>query len=465
MNEKQTQQGANPLGVAPVGKLMVKFAIPSIVAMLVGAIYNIVDQFFIGQTVGELGNAATNVAFPLTTCCVALALCFGVGGAACFNLKMGAGEKEEAPYFVGSSLTALISSGVLLSAVTLIFLEPLMRLFGAPDAVLPYAMTYVRITALGFPFLILTTGGGHLIRADGSPQMTMICSLSGAIINVGLDALLVMGLHMGMAGAAIATVIGQVFSGLLVLWYMRFRFRTVALGRQHFLPKGRYLKRVTQLGTAPCFNQVAMILLQVVLNNSLTYYGAQSVYGESIPLACAGITMKVSQLCFGIIIGLGQGSQPIESFNYGAQQYRRVRQTYFMAAGTGAVIGVISFLLYQLLPMQILGLFGEGSDLYFQCGVRFFRIFLFMTWANFLQPISSTLFSSIGKPMKGVFLSLTRQVLFLIPLFLILPRFMGFDGLLYAGPIADCVALCTAVIMVALEFRSIRRLEREATAN
>lgn len=465
MNERQVRQEANPLGTAPVGKLMVQFAVPSIIAMLVGAIYNIVDQFFIGQTVGALGNAATNVAFPLTTCCVALALLFGVGGAAEFNLKMGAGQKEEAPWYIGNALTALVGSSVVLSAVTLIFLEPLMRIFGAPDEVLSYAMTYVRITALGFPFLVLTSGGGHLIRADGSPRMTMICSVSGAVINVGLDALLVMGLHMGMAGAAIATVIGQVFSGLLVLWYMGFRFHTAKLQWKHAVPKLRVLKRVAQLGTASCFNQIAMILLQVVLNNSLTYYGALSVYGESTPLACAGITMKVSQLCFGIIIGLGQGSQPIESFNYGAKQYSRVRQTYFVAAGAGAVVGVISFLLYQLLPMQILGLFGEGSDLYFQCGVRFFRIFLFMTWANFLQPISSSLFSSIGKPMKGVFLSLTRQVLFLIPLFLILPRFMGFDGLLYAGPIADCVALCTAVVMVLLEFRSIRRLEREAAAN
>ncbi len=451
----------NPLGVSPVGGLMVKFAVPSVIAMLVGSIYNIVDQLFIGQTVGTLGNAATNVAFPLTTCCVAMALLFGIGGASAFNLAMGRGQRDRAPYYIGAAAGALFSGGLILCLITQAFLSPLLLAFGSPNDVLPYAKTYVRITAIGFPFLVLTTGGGHLIRADGNPRMTMICSLSGAVINTVLDAVLVMGFHWGMAGAAVATVIGQIFSGCQVIWYLSTRFHTVPLRREHLKVRWAALAELSANGAGNCFNQLAMLVTQVVLNNSLKHYGALSIYGESIPIAVGGIVMKVSQLCFGIIIGISQGSQPIESFNYGARKYSRVRKAYGLALSAGAVIGVVSFLLYQLFPRQLLGLFGTGTAEYFECGVKFFRIFLFFSFANFMQPITSTLFTSLGKPLKGVFLSLTRQVIFLIPLMLILPMLVGFDGLLYAGPIADCFALIAAVIMARFEFKDMHRLEQE----
>jgi putative MATE family efflux protein len=461
---EEIKKKENPLGVAPVGKLMVQFAVPSIIAMLVGSIYNIVDQFFIGRTVGILGNSATNIAFPLTTCCVALALLCGVGGASAFNLAMGSGKRDKAPYYVGNAAVALFVGGVLLSLVTLLFLTPLLRVFGAPDDVLPYAQTYVRITAFGFPFLVLTSGGGHLIRADGSPRMTMLCSLSGAAINVVLDAIFVMGLQMGMAGAALATIIGQYFSGGLVIWYLARRFHTVELHWKHLRIHPDVLRRLTSIGTASCFNQLAMLVTQIVMNNSLRYYGGLSAYGESVPLAVAGIVMKVAQLFFGVIIGISQGSQPIESYNYGAKQYDRVRRAYRLALLAGAVVGVVSFLLYMAFPRQILALFGEGSDAYFECGVKFFRIFLFCSFVNFMQPITSTFFTSLGKPLKGVFLSLTRQVIFLIPLMLIFPLFWGIDGILYAGPVADFFAMLAAVIMATVEFRHMHRLELENRA-
>ena len=232
-------------------------------------------------------------------------------------------------------------------------------------------------------------------------------------------------LNMGMAGAALATIIGQIFSGCLVVWYLARRFKTVPLRPHHLRPRLKALTRAASIGAGNCFNQLAMLVTQVVLNNSLTHYGALSAYGEAIPLAVAGIVMKVSQLCFGIIIGISQGSQPLESFNYGARNYDRVRRAYKLALTAGAVVGVVSFLLYQLLPRQILGLFGEGTEEYFYFGVRFFRVFCFFSFANFMQPITSTFFTSLGKPLKGVFLSLTRQVIFLIPLILILPLFWG----------------------------------------
>lgn len=454
-----TEVQANPLGSAPVTGLMVKFAVPSIVAMLVGALYNIVDQLFIGQAVGTLGNAATNVAFPLSTSCLALALLFGIGGASCFNLAMGRGEKEKAPAYIGNSVLMLVMCGTALCLITQGFLTPLLRFFGSPEEVLPYAQTYVRITSLGFPFLLLTTGGGHLIRADGNPRMTMICNLSGAVINTVLDAVFVLGFGWGMAGAAWATIIGQIFSGLLVVNYLR-RFRTVPLRRAHFRPDMAALRRITSIGAASFFNQLAMMVVQIVLNNSLTYYGGQSVYGQSIPLACAGIVMKVNQVFFSIVIGIGQGTQPIESFNYGARQYGRVREAYNVALIYGGAMSLLSFLLFQLFPRQLIGLFGSGSESYYQFGISYFRVFLGCTWANFLQPITSTFFTSIGKPIKGIFLSLTRQILFLLPLIILLPRLMGIDGILYAGPAADGLAAIVTVTMAAMEFRAMRRLER-----
>lgn len=438
---------------------MFHFAVPSIIAMLVGSIYNIVDQFFIGHYVGILGNSATNVAFPLTTCCLALALMFGIGGSSAFNLTMGRGDREQAPHYVGVSLTALVVSGVLLSAVTLLFMTPMLRLFGAPADVMPYARDYVSITALGFPALILTTGGGHLMRADGSPHMTMICSISGAVINVFLDALFVAVLGMGMQGAALATILGQLFSACQVIWYFSCRFRTVPLQRKHLRPDLHMLGKVTSLGAAICFNQLTFLLVQVVMNNSLRHYGALSVYGPSVPLAAVGIVMKVNQLFFGIIIGIGQASQPIISYNYGARKYDRVRKAFLIACGAGAVVSFVTFGLFQLFPRQLLALFGDGSEAYFECGEKFFRIFLLLVFTIFTQPIISSYFTSVGKPIKGIFLSLTRQVLFLVPLMLIFPLFWGFDGLMWASPVADGASCIVAIAMAVHEFRGIRRLE------
>ena len=442
----------NPLGTAPIGKLMVKFAIPSIIAMLVGALYNIVDQLFIGHAIGTLGNAATNVAFPFTTSCLALALLFGIGGASCFNLNLGRGNKEAAPYCMGNAITMLIICGTFLLVVAQLFLEPLLILFGSPADVLPYAVPYVRITAIGFPFLLLGTGGGHLMRADGSPKMTMISNITGAVINVVLDALFVLVFRWGMEGAALATIVGQAASASIVLNYMR-HLKSVEITRHHFIPNFRYIKDIALIGMASFFNQIAMMIVQIALNNSLKHYGALSIYGESIPIACAGIVMKVNQIFFSIIIGIAQGSQPVESFNYGAGNYKRVRDAYKLATVTGCAISFCSFILFQTMPRQLLGLFGDGSPEYFEFGTKAFRIMLFFTWFNALQPITSTFFTSIGKSIKGVFLSMTRQIIFLLPLVLILPTFMGIEGVLYAGPIADFSAGICAIVMAVMEFK------------
>ncbi len=451
----------NPLGYEPVGKLMLKFAVPSIIAMLVGALYNIVDQFFIGQTVGIDGNSATNIAFPLTTMCLSLALLFGIGAASCYNLSLGKGEHEKAPFFIGNAVVMLLLSGTVLCLFAEIFLEPLLRLFGSPENVLPYAKDYVSVTAIGFPFLIFTTGGGHLVRADGSPGMTMFCNIIGAVINTALDALFVFGFGWGMTGAAAATITGQIISASVAFWYIMFRFKTSKLTRTHFIPKASYILRIASIGLASFCNQQAMMVVQIVLNNSLKYYGDLSPYGASIPTACAGIIMKVNQIVFSFSIGLGQGSQPIESFNYGARKYPRVRKAYLLAAVISFSVALIAFVFFQTIPRQILSIFGEGTDEYFEFGENFFRIFLFFVPIVSLQPVTSTFFTSIGKPVKGVILSLTRQIIFFLPLLLILPLSFGIYGIIYTGPAADLLSGITTVVMALLEFKIMSRLEKE----
>lgn len=442
----------NPLGIKPIHTLLHQFSIPSVIAMLVSALYNIIDQFFIGRSVGELGNAATNVCFPLSIACIAIALLFGVGGASTFNLSMGRDNKEEAMYYAGNSIMMLLSLGVLLLLITQFFMNPLLRLFGCPDNVWNYAKVYTRISAFGFPFLIITTGGGNFIRADGSPRYMMVCNLVGAIINTILDAFFVFVLKWGMAGAAWATIIGQIISGVMVLRYL-YHFHTAPFHKKYFLPRTKYILKSATLGTAPCINQLSMMIVQIVMNKSLTYYGALSVYGASIPLACAGIITKLGQLYFAFIIGLSQGLQPIISFNYGAQKYMRVKRGYLLTCLYGFIISTIAFIIFQVFPRQITSFFGNGSDIYFTFAVRYSRVFLFSTLINFLQPITSNFFTAIGKPIKGIFLSLTRQIIFFLPLLIVLPIYIGIDGILITGPIADFCAALLNIILIIFEFR------------
>lgn len=454
------EQKENKLGVLPVSQLIRQFAVPSIVAMLVGALYNIVDQFFIGRSIGELGNAATNVAFPLTTSCTAIALLIGIGGAASFNLSMGRKEHEKAVRFMGNAAVLLFGLGVVLCVVTQIFLTPLLRFFGSPDQVLGYAKVYTKITSVGFPFLIFSNGGAHLVRADGTPKYAMICNLTGAVINTILDPLFIFGCKMGMAGAAWATIIGQIVAACLVFHYLC-HCKTVTLRRTHLIVRIEDALQIMSLGLSSFFNQIAMMVVQIVLNNSLTYYGSQSVYGESVPLACAGIISKVAMLYFSVVIGLAQGLQPIASFNYGAKQYDRVKLAYGRTVRYAVTVSTCAFVLFQLFPRQIIAIFGDDSKEYFLFAVRYFRIYLFATFLNGVQPVTATFFTAIGKPIKGVFLSLTRQILFLLPLIVIFPLFMGIDGIMYAGPIADLVAGFVAIGMIVSEMRQITQLERE----
>ncbi|PWJ29392.1 putative MATE family efflux protein [Faecalicatena orotica] len=450
MSEKQ-----NPLASAPLGGLIAKFAVPAVISMLVSALYNIVDQIFIGQGVGMLGNAATNIAFPVSIIATATALLLGIGSASNYNLEMGAGKEKRASEIAGTGLSMLVISGTVIGVVILLFLEPLLHVFGATKDVLPYALDYTGITALGLPFFVLTTGGNHIIRADRSPTYSMVCMLTGAILNTILDPVFIFVFHWGIKGAAAATIIGQIVSGLLVILYFA-KFRNMELKASSFRPKGEYLKAIAALGMASCFNQIAMAVVQIAMNNTLRHYGASSAYGSDIPLACVGVISKVNSVFMAICIGISQGCQPIWGFNYGAKNYKRVRGTYKRAAVLCTAIATLFFLCFQIFPRQIVSIFGTGSEAYFHFADRYLKIFMFMTFANGIQPMSSGFFTSIGKARLGIVMSLTRQVLFLLPLILIFPLFMGIDGVMYAGPIADAAAASLAVIFAVRELRKMK---------
>ena len=456
MEETNISQEQNPLGAAPVGGLILKFAIPAIISMLVSAMYNIVDQIFIGQGVGMLGNAATNVAFPVTTIATALALLLGIGGASNYNLEMGAGREQRASSIAGTALSTLVITGAVLALVVLMFLRPLLGLFGATTDVMPYAVDYLGITAVGLPFYVLSIGGNHIVRADRSPTYSMTCVLTGAVINTILDPLFIFGFGWGIKGAAWATVIGQVVSGILVIIYFG-KFRKMYLETGMLKPSAECLKAIVSLGMASCINQIAMAIVQIVMNNILRYYGGLSVYGSDIPIACVGVISKVNQVFMAICIGISQGCQPIWGFNYGAKKYDRVRLAYRYSMIACTAIATIFFLCFQLFPHQIVSIFGTGSDLYFQFAERYLKIFMFMTFANGIQPMSSGFFTSIGKAKLGIVMSLTRQVLFLLPLIVVFSLIMGIDGVMYAGPIADAAALSLAILFARRELVAMKK--------
>lgn len=442
----------NPLGHESISKLLKGFAIPSITATLVNSLYNIVDQIFIGQGIGYLGNAATNVSYPLSTICLAISLLIGIGSASRFSICLGKKEPERAARIAGNGIFFMAVAGILYLIVGEAFLTPLLTVFGATGEVLPFARQYAGITLIGMPFLILTNGMSNLIRADGKPKYSMVCIVAGAILNTILDPVFLFLLDWGIAGAALATILGQFLSFFLAMRYL-WRFQSIRLTKESFRIDLKDSLQTFYMGTSSSINQVAITIVQIVLNNSLTHYGAQSVYGKEIPLAACGIVMKTNAILLSIIVGISQGVQPIIGFNFGAGNYNRVKQAYLLAIKWNFAVSLVGFILFQFFPRPIISMFGSGDPLYFAFAIQFMRTFLFMALVNGVQLLSSNFFTAVGKAIKGLLLSLTRQVFFLIPLILLLPLQFGIWGVLLAGPIADFIAFVASILAVRREFK------------
>lgn len=455
MNEKALN---NPLGSAPIPGLIAKFAIPSIISMLVSAIYNITDQIFIGNIIGMYGNAATNVAFPVVTLTIAFSQISGVGTAANFNICMGAKRVEDAKGYIGSGLTLMTLFGLVITAIVLALKTPILWLCGATDAVFDYADVYLKITAFGLPFLLLGNAMSTLIRADGSPRYSMFSSIVGAVLNVGLDALFMLVFHWGIQGAALATVIGQVVSFFVSAAYFT-RFKSFAIRRELLGLKADYVRSILKLGLSSFINHMVMTLVNIVLNNMLKKYGAESVYGSDIPLAVAGIAAKINSILVSFGVGISHGCQPIFGFNMGAKNYARVKKTYVTALGVSLLIGLVAFAAFQIFPRQITSIFGSGEALYYEFAAKYLRIYLMMVIVFGAQPLTLSYFTGTGNVRQGLVISLSRQGFFLIPLLLLLPLVFGLNGVLWAGAIADTLACILALGLVARNFKRLDRLK------
>lgn len=449
---------SNPLYFEKIHKLLFKYGTPSVISMLVGSLYNIVDQIFIGQGIGINGNAATNVAFPLTIICIFISLFIGVGGASLYSIMLGRGENKNASVIIGNTVTLSFLFGIALSLIVKLLNKKLMIIFGSTNEILEYAYSYADITSYGFTAYIFTMVMSYTVRADGNPKYSMAFVLSGAVINTILDPIFIFVFKMGMAGAALATVIGQYVSFFVAFIYL-FKFKNIKLEKSSFILKYKQVLKIFALGASAGFSNLSMMILQIVMNNVLSRYGSSSIYGGNIPLAVSGIAAKINMIVMSFVIGTSQGSQPIIGFNYGAKNYDRVIDTYKLTMTITAIITFIAFLLFQLFPRQIVSVFGDGSELYFQFSEKYMRIFMMLMIINAAQPVTGTFFSSLGKAFKGAFLAVTRQTLFLLPLIIILPKFFGIDGVMYAGPIADGAALIVTIILVSVEIKNIKKLK------
>ena len=459
MEEKNIKQ-ENPLGYAPLGGLMRKFAIPSIISMLVNSLYNMTDQIFIGHKIGMLGNAATNVAFPVTMLLIAFAQLIGVGTAANFNISLGAKKEKDAKKYIGTGLTMTGIIGLLFLVFVLIFKTPLLKVCGATENVLPLAEMYLGITAIGLPFLLFTNTASTIIRADGSPSYSMTCTVSGAVLNVFLDWLFLFVFRWGIEGAALATAISQFVSFALCICYFP-KFRTFPITRDMLGVQKDYAVRIAKLGISNFLNHTIMMAVAIVLINSLAYYGAMTVYGKDIPLAVSGVATKLNSIMVAFVVGLAHGCQPILGFNIGAKNYGRVKATYKMAVKIGMCFSVAAFLLFQFFPREVISIFGAGEPLYYEFAEKYLRIYMFMVFTFGLQPITVNYFTSIGAVRQGIVLSASRQGFILIPILLLLPLWFGLNGVLFAGPIADGLAALLSLTMVTINFRGLTDKEQE----
>ena len=456
METNQTQQ--NALATEKISKLIGKFAVPCIISLLVSALYNIVDQIFIGQGVGYLGNAATNIVYPLTVIATSFAVLIGDGAAAFLSLSLGKNDKKSANKGINNALLLITILGVGFLVAGLVFKPQLLKAFGATENVYQYADGYMTYIVLGLPFYMITTALNSMIRADGSPSYAMRTMLIGAIINVILDPIAIFVLHMGVEGAAIATIIGQFVSGIISIAYIK-KFKTVTINKESLKLDLKIMKKICGLGVSSFITQIAITIVIVTENNLLGIYGSTSKYGSDIALSALGIVMKVSQIVISIIVGIAVGAQPIIGFNYGDKNYKRVLEAYKIAIKTALAVTFVGTIIFQVFPQVVINLFGQENELYNEFAQRCFRIYLMFLMLNGVQIVSSIFFQSIGKAIKSAIMSLSRQILFLVPALIILPMFFGLDGILYAGPTADSLAFLITILFALREVKTIKNLE------
>ncbi len=453
----------NILGKEKIGKLMRKFSIPCIISMLVNSLYNIVDQIFIGWGVGYLGNGATNIVFPLNMICLAFALMIGDGTSAYLSLKLGEKKKDEAKRGVANGILTSIIISVIFFVVIMALLPQLLNLFGCTDTIRPYALDYGFVIAIGFPFMMIGTTLNSIIRADGSPKYSMVSMVSGALLNTILDPIFIFALNMGVKGAAIATVISQILTFILNICYIK-RFKSVKLDKKDFKFNGKTIGKVLSLGISSFITQMSIVCVMATENNMLKICGANSEFGTDIPITVLGIVMKINQILNSIILGIAVGAQPIIGYNYGAGKTERVKETLKKVLGLSVIVSTIAFILFQTIPDKLIAIFGNEGDKYVEFACLAFRTYLMLCIFNGVQIPSGIFFQAIGKSVISAILSVSRQIVLLIPAMIILGNMFGVHGVLSAGPIADGIAFIIALILIIREVRNLGKKPQESQA-
>lgn len=450
------------LGTEKIGKLMVKFSIPCVLSLLVSALYNIVDQVFIGNSeLSALGNAATGVVFPIFIIAQAFAWCFGDGCAAFLNICQGKKDTQSAHKAVGTGILLTLFASLVLMAVFFPLKTPILTLFGASENSIGMAIEYFNIILAFFPAFMLSNMMNAVIRADGSPSWSMASMLAGALINIILDPIFIFGLHWGMKGAAIATVIGQFVSFVISFIYF-FRTKTFKLTKKSFIPDFKTFGGALKLGTSSFITQMTIVIISLVCNIMLAKYGAMSHYGVDIPIAIIGIESKVFTVIINIVVGIVLGSQPIISYNMGAKNYDRVKKLYKSILLCTVIIGLVSTLLFECAPRALVSIFETPTNIpnpedYWVFAEKTFRIFLSLVTFTCIIKMTSIFFQAVGKPAQAILSSLIRDIVCFIPLILILPLFLGIEGILFAAPIADFIAMIVAGALVMVFMRSLKK--------
>ncbi|WP_419024237.1 MATE family efflux transporter [Emergencia sp.] len=458
---EQTNQN-HMLGEEKISKLLMKFSIPCILSLLISALYNIVDQIFVGNSeLGYLGNAATGIVFPILIIAQAFAWCVGDGSAAYLSICQGKKDTQNAHHCIGSGITATLILSIVMLVLCAAFKEPLLRLFGASDQTIGMAMEYFTIVLCFFPAFMLMNMMNAVIRADGSPAVSMASMSLGAILNIVLDPIFIFSLNWGIAGAAWATVVGQTVSFLVSVLYF-FRTKSFRLTKRSFVPQLKIFNNALKLGASSFITQMSIVVISLTCNIMLAKYGTLSIYGQDIPISVISIETKVFTIVINIVVGIVLGGQPILGYNFGAKKYNRVRETYRTVLIATLVVGIVSTLIFEICPQVVIGIFGSGNDgLYLEYAVRTFRVFLSLVIFTCVIKMSSIFFQAVGKPIMAVIASLTRDIICFVPLVILIPSIFegnqagtGINGILFAAPAADIIGMIVAVCLTVRYFKT-----------
>ncbi|MCR5480888.1 MAG: MATE family efflux transporter [Ruminococcus sp.] len=460
------EQTANQfLGCEPVGRLMRKYAVPCIISLLVGALYNIVDQIFIANAsyLGSYGNAANTVVFPLTVIALAIAVMIGDGCCAFVSLSLGKGEPDKAKKSVGNSVLMTIVSSLLLCAVYLIFSDGIIAMFGGTvnEETLRYSKEYFFYISLGIPFYMFGQAMNPIIRADGSPGFAMISTLAGAVLNMILDPIFIFVFRWGMMGAAVATVIGQIVTALLAVWYLC-NMKLVKPAKADFKLKRNIIRKTLMLGLTSFLSQISLVAAMAAINNMIRKYGTMdAVFGQEqyaqIPMAVVGIVMKFFQIVISIVVGMAAGCIPIVGFNMGAGLKSRVRELFTKLLAAQAAVGAVALVFVELFPRQLIGIFGAAneSSYYTDFAVHAFRIYLCMMIFACVNKACFIFLQAMGKAVESTALSMIREIVFGVGFALLLPMFFGLDGVLYSMPVSDILTFAVALCIIIRTYKEL----------